>query len=428
MRVGILSQWYSPEPGPAAVPAVLARALVARGHQVDVVTGFPNYPTGRVFPGYHLSRHHDEQQDGVSLRRVALYPSHDRSTLRRAANYASFALSASASGLDVLRKADAVWVYNSPATVGLPSWLASRSGGPPHLMHVMDLWPDSIAFSGFASGRSYASMAWPLDRWCRFTYSRACAIAGISQGIVDELAQRGVAREKLHYVPVWADEEAFSPRQPDPKLAREMEVEGCFTMVYAGNLGGAQGLERLLTVCSRLRDLAEFRLLIAGTGTEELRLRRLAADLALSNVRFLGRRPAHEIPGLLSIADVSIVCLNNDPLSAVTMPSKLPSLLASSVPVLAVATGEVARLIEAAGCGWSVPPGDVDQLERTMRSVVAGGKDAARTVGAAGRRHYEARLSLRRGVDAIEGLLKDIAGGTPSGASVTMTDHGVASS
>ena len=151
LRFGILSQWYDPEPGSAAVPGVLARSLVARGHSVQVVTGFPNYPTGEIMEGYRLARRLDEQADGgVGVRRVALYPSHDGSSWHRFANYGSFALSATASGLGLLRKLDSIWVYNSPATVGLPSWLTSAAGGPPHLMHVLDLWPDSIAFSGMA--------------------------------------------------------------------------------------------------------------------------------------------------------------------------------------------------------------------------------------------------------------------------------------
>ena len=192
LKIGLLSQWYDPEPGSAAVPGVLARSLAARGHSVQVVTGFPNYPTGRVMAGYRVARRLNEETDGgVAVRRVALYPSHDGSSLKRFVNYTSFAVSATANALPLLRSMDALWVYNSPATIGLPSWLTSAAGGPPHVMHVLDLWPDSIAFSGLAGSRSYSAMAPLLERWCRFTYDQAASIACISLGVLDELVRSG---------------------------------------------------------------------------------------------------------------------------------------------------------------------------------------------------------------------------------------------
>lgn len=90
VRIGILSQWYAPEPGPAALVAVTAKALAARGHEVHVLTGFPNYPSGAIAPGYHQTPLMREELDGVRVTRVPLYPSHDRSAARRIGNYASF--------------------------------------------------------------------------------------------------------------------------------------------------------------------------------------------------------------------------------------------------------------------------------------------------------------------------------------------------
>jgi colanic acid biosynthesis glycosyl transferase WcaI len=387
----------------------LARSLAARGHSVRVVTGFPNYPTGKVKAGYRLARRLDEEIDGVSVRRVALYPSHDQSNLRRFVNYSSFALSASTSALDVLRNLDAVWVYNSPATIGLPSWLASAAGGPPHLMHVLDLWPDSIAFSGLAGGRSYAVMAPLLERWCRFTYRQAASIACISVGVLDELAARGVPRSKLHYVPVWTDETRHHPRSRDRDLARSLGVDDAFVLLYAGNLGYTQGLETLLDACARLRDLPGFHCLVAGSGTAEKALRAQAASLSLHNLTFLGRRPAAEMGALMSIGDLHLVSLNNHPLASMTLPSKLLATLASARPVLAVATGETARVVREAAAGWTVAPGDTDGLVDALRQAHGGGRASADRLGAAGLRYYQRELSTERGVDTIETLLTSLS-------------------
>ncbi len=374
VRIGILSQWYDPEPGSAAVPGVLARALRSRGHEVQVVTGYPNYPTGQVAPGYRIQRRADERTvEDIRIRRVALYPSHDRSPSRRALNYVSFALSASVSALPPLRGVDAIWVYNSPATVGLPSWLASAGHGPPHLMHVVDLWPDSVGLSGLPTAAAYARLQAALDRWCRFTYRRAEAIAGISRGICDQLIARGVPPAKVHLMPIWIDEDRYQPRPRNQDLAADLGVSADFVVLYAGNLGDSQGLDSLLHACARVRDLAGFRCLIAGSGTAEGRLREQAARLRLDNVVFLGRWPAEDIGRLMSIGDVHLVSLADHPLASITFPSKLPSILASGRSVLACAAGETAHIVLDAGAGWVVAPDDLTGYERSFENRTRSG-------------------------------------------------------
>lgn len=409
MKIGLLSQWYAPEPGAAAVPSVLARALAARGHDVSVLTGLPNYPAGRLYPGYKMRPVTTEVgEDGVRVRRVALYPSHDSSGWRRGLNYGSFAASASVGGLGALRGVDAFWVYNSPATVGVPSALASAVWRVPHLLHLMDLWPDSIGFSGMAGERAYRFMQVALARWCQSTYRQASAIACISPGVVDVLAERGVPRHKLHHVPVWADEAVYYPRPPDEDLAGELGLASPFTLLYAGNLGRAQGLEVLLEACARLGNLAEFRCLIAGSGTAEAQLRARADVLGLTNVRFLGRWPGADMGRLVSVADACLVSLSDDPLSTVTMPSKLPAVLAAGRAVLACAVGDVAGIVTASGAGWTARPGNVDDLEQAIRQACSEGRGRLAERGSMARAYYDKHLCLDRGVDAVEAILARI--------------------
>jgi colanic acid biosynthesis glycosyl transferase WcaI len=412
LKIGLLSQWYPPETGPATLPEILSRSLAERGHDVMVVTGFPNYPTGNLVDGYRIRRRADELgPNGVRVRRVALYPSHDQSTARRLLNYGSFAVSATLSGRAALREVDAFWVYNSPATVGLPSAAVTAGGGPPHLMHLMDLWPDSILFSGLAGARTYRGVERLLRRWCDWTYRQAGAIACISKTVVDELHARGVPPEKVHHIPVWTDEALFHPRPRDKALARDLGVDGSFTLLYAGSLGDAQGLDGLLEVCARLGDLPDFRCLIAGAGIAESRLRRRVAELRLSNTQFLGRWPAARMGALMSIGDVHLVSLSGDPLSTMTMPSKLPAILASGRAVVVSAEGEAARVVTEAGAGWAVCPGDLDAFEAALRDAHRGGTAGTTRLGEAGRRYYEQRLALGGRVDAVEGLLQQLAQG-----------------
>jgi glycosyltransferase involved in cell wall biosynthesis len=405
-----LTQWYRPETGSAAVPGILASSLASRGHEVKVLTGFPNYPTGIVASGYRIRRRLDETDDvGIEIRRVALYPNHGTSPAKRFLNYGSFALSACASGLSHIRDVDAIWVHNSPATVGLPSLLASAVNGPPHLMHVMDIWPDSILFSGLMEGRTYRTISRVLEAWVNLTYKKASAIACISQGALDLLIERGVPKEKLHYIPVWTDESINYPRPYDQQLAGQLGVKDKFTLLYAGNLGNAQGLDGFLNVCERLRDVTDLRVLIAGTGTAASRLQKEAAIKDLQNVRFLGQWPAEDMGRLLSISDLNLVSMNENSLASVTLPSKLPGILASGHAVIGWADGEIARILTKSGAGSVVRPGDEVGLEEAIRSAVSSGRSAMADLGERGCDYYQAEFSLHRCIDGIEHLLQSVA-------------------
>src|SRR3954452_11223634 len=96
MRVAFISQWFDPEQGSAALPGVIARAIAERGHEVHVLTGFPNYPHGSLYDGYRVRPYLKEVMDGLQVHRAPLWVNHDDSALRRAGNYLSFAAGASA--------------------------------------------------------------------------------------------------------------------------------------------------------------------------------------------------------------------------------------------------------------------------------------------------------------------------------------------
>jgi len=148
MKIGIVTQWYPPEP--AFIPASLATELVARGHQVRVLTGFPNYPSGKLYPGYRQRWQHVETLDGVTVRRVPLYLSHDSSGMRRAANYLSYGLSSSLAGMRFLAGSDVVYVYLTPATAFMAAAVLKKLDRVPVVIHVQDVWPESVTESSMA--------------------------------------------------------------------------------------------------------------------------------------------------------------------------------------------------------------------------------------------------------------------------------------
>lgn len=408
MRVGLLTQWYDPEPGPGALPGVLARGLVARGHDVQVLTGFPNYPTGVIAPGYTSKRSLDEILDGVSVRRVALYASHDASATRRLANYASFGASAVANGLSSLRGLDALWVNYSPITVALAMWSARFGLRIPVVTHIFDLWPDTLALSGFASGGRAYRMAEPgLNAWCRAMYRASESVAFISPGVGRILQARGVPAEKLHYVPIWADEAVFHPS--DTNLRAELGIAAdSIVLLYAGALGEAQGLMTLIDACAAVTD-RRFVCLIAGSGIMESCLRAHAEELGASNVRFLGRLPQEQMTNLMATGDFNYVGLKPHALSAITMPSKMQAGLAAGRALLVAADGDVATAVRDSNAGFIADPRDSATVAAAIRTACDLGRDELHKVGARARQYYDNTFSAELGVSSVESLLEQAA-------------------
>lgn len=408
MRFGLITQWFDPEPGPAAIPGGLARELARRGHEVHVLTGFPNYPTGRIYEGYRMRPMTEyEESQGVKVRRVALYPSHDRSLFRRLGNYASFGVTASTLGLGSMKGMDAIWVYNSPATVALPMWGSKWIWGVPHVLHVMDLWPDSILFGGFGNGANSRGLR-AVDSWVSAMYRSSSRVAYASPGLGPILESRGVPREKLAYAPVWAD--AGIDTHADPVSRSRWGVTADQLLVlYAGAIGSAQGLDALLRAVSLIDQPDSVVLLVAGTGTEVDALQEQARSGGQLNVHFLGHMNREELSGIMVAADVHVISLKESPLSSVSLPSKLHTTLALGKPFISAVAGDAARVASESGAAFPAIPGDPNSIAQALQAALQCKGEGLRKRGDAGRKYYEETFDLHVGVDRVEQLLIDAA-------------------
>lgn len=413
MRVGLLTQWFEPEPGPAALPAVLARGLASRGHQVQVVTGFPNYPTGKVADGYHIRRAADETVDGVDIRRVALYPDHGSGVAGRLANYGSFALSALASGVGPLRSCDAVWVNYSPITIAAPMLAARHLFHVPMVTHVLDLWPDTIFASGFGgTGTTGSLVRSTLDQWCSAMYKASDSVAFIAPSVGGLLRDRGVPDEKLRYVPMWADETVFVPSERS--MREDLGIpENSIVLLYAGAMGPAQGLDTLLEGVDLVDD-PQLVCLIAGSGISETALRE-RASLSRADVRFLGRVPQDSMTELMATADIAYIGLRAHEHSLATMPSKTQATLAAGKAALVAADGDVRSVLVESGAGIPADPGSAQSVAAALRAALVEGRCNLAERGSKGRQYYERTFSVDTAVSTIESLLVDAAmkGTTP---------------
>jgi colanic acid biosynthesis glycosyl transferase WcaI len=400
MRLLILSQWYPPEP--ALMLQELAQSLIARGHDVSVLTGFPNYPSGTVYPGYRVRPCQREVLAGVPVSRVPLYPEHSRSGLRRALNYVSFALSAAALGPWLAARPDVMFVYHPPLTVGIPAYVLSRVWRVPFVYQVQDMWPETLAATGMLSGPRLLSL---IGRFAAWVYRRAARILVISPGFRANLIAKGVPAGKIDVVPNWVDTDLYRPVAPDPAQAQSLGLADRFNIMYAGNMGEAQGLETLVEAARLLCDVEEIQFVFVGDGVALLRLKAMVASGQLRNVRFIDRHPERAMPGLYALADVLVLHLKDNPLFRITIPHKTMGYLACGKPVLAAVAGDAAEVVTSADAGIVCPPSDPVALAAAVRRLYALAPAERQAMGSRGIAAAHAHFSRERLVYRIEEAL-----------------------
>jgi glycosyltransferase involved in cell wall biosynthesis len=407
MRILLLTQWFDPEP--AFKGLLFARELAARGHNIEVLTGFPNYPGGNVYPGYKIRPWRREQIDGISVLRVPLYPSHDKSAFGRILNYTSFAISAALFGAALIRKPDVIYVYHPPATIGFAAVVVGFLRRAPFVYDIQDLWPDTVAVSGMMSSAAVFSL---LGRWCKFVYRRARHLVVLSPGLQRQLIQRGVPQDKIEVIYNWCSETTVQPT-PDTELAAGLGLSGHFNVMFAGTMGTAQALDAVLDAASLCRQtLPHVQFVFVGGGVDRSRLEKKTADAGLTNVRFLPRQPTSAIGAVLELADVLLVHLRDHPLFAITIPSKTQAYMAAGKPVLAAVRGDAAELVAQSGGGLVCEPENPRSIADTVAHFAGMSPEERRSMGEAGKRFYDERLSLKVGVTKFEALFARICGMT----------------
>jgi len=278
----------------------------------------------------------------------------------------------------------------------------------PQVAHVLDLWPDTLLASGFMrGGHTYRLAEAGLNAWCNGMYRASESVAYISPSVGAILQRRGVPAEKLHYVPMWADERIFSPSRND--LRKELSIpEDTIVLLYAGALGEAQGLTTLVEACAKTGD-PRFMCLIAGSGISESALRQRAEDLEASNIRFLGRLPQEKMTQLMATGDFNYIGLRPHALSPITMPSKTQASLASGRPLLVAAQGDVANVIYESHAGFVADPADAASIAEAIRAACVLGREKLRVMGSDAHDYYARTFSADHGVRRIETLLAHAA-------------------
>jgi colanic acid biosynthesis glycosyl transferase WcaI len=379
MKILIHTQYYPPEMGaPQARLSELARGLKRRGFEVTVLTAMPNYPTGKIYPGYR-GIFQIEEIDSIKVIRTAIFPSQKAAFLPRLFSYFSFVVSSFLLGLKSIGTPDVIITESPPLFLGISGYLLSRLCKSRWIFNVSDLWPESAVQLGIVRrGGLVHKISSALET---YFYRKAWAVTGQSATILEDIHRRFPQMVSFH-LSNGVDPDRFCPNGNNHPWRKQMGLDGCTIALYAGLHGLAQGLEQILLASEELNDLENLRILLIGDGPEKQSLQNHACKMNLSNVNFLDALPHKEMPGVISAADICIVPLKTDLTGAV--PSKLYEAMGCGKPVVLVADGEAARIVSDAQCGIVVKPGDKRGLATALRYLSLHGEERER-MGWAGR-------------------------------------------
>lgn len=393
MKILYVCQYFPPEMGaPAARASELGKFWAQAGHDVTILTGFPNHPTGVLAAEYRKKIRRltiREQSDGMEVVRTWLMPLPNRKSWERILNYSSFAISAALRGL-FLKKFDVVIATSPQLLVGLSGLAISKVRRIPLIFEVRDLWPESLTAVGVSSSSSLLNRT--LGAVSRALYRHSDRIVVVTPAFKRFIVGNyGVAPDKISTVMNGVDVEFFSRA-----AAKKQEGTKPFVVSFIGTMGNAHGLDVVVETARMLIDShpdIEFRLI--GEGAERARIERLVADSKLTNIHILGQQPRAKIPGHIADADVCLVLLKKSEVFKTVIPTKMLEFMACERPVILGVEGQAREILEEANGGVSIPPESPEHLRDAILALYAD-RDFGRKLGSNGRNFVFNRLSRER--------------------------------
>lgn len=404
LRLVVLCPHFAPDIAPTGrVMTALVEQWASLGHEIHVVTALPWYRSHRVESGWNGRLIRREITAWGSITRVHPLTSANKSNLvARAAAFVVFSVVAGFCAATATRKrVDAVIAMSPPLTLGTVGWLAARVRRTHLVFNVQDIFPDAVVRTGAITNQFVISLASWLER---FTYRRSAAVVVLSEDLRANVRAK-VARSlsaMVHVVPNFVDTVGISPRDRMTPYRNELGLGAESVVMYAGNVGYSQGLEALVEVARRNPAVS---FVINGDGAALAELRAQAAGL--QNVHFGDYQPDDRLAEVLATADVQVVSLRAG-LAAVSVPSKVYSILAAGRSVVAVVDrgSEIDRLVTHAGAGVVVAPGDIEALDAAVRSLALD-PSRYRACGVAGRTFIERHPSARDAALAYVNIVAD---------------------
>ncbi len=343
-----------------------AKALVKRGHRVTALTGFPNYPAGKIYPFYRGKIFMRERLDGIDVIRSWVFASTSPKFSLRLLNYLSFMFSSIAAAIffNMRKKGiDFIYVDSPPVFNGIAGYVIGKLTNSPFQFNVADLWPQVPKAQGAIQSQMIYDLSMSL---VNFLYQSASLITIVTRGFRQEIESSHTAH-KIHHLPLGTNLEQFNPCiEKSVNFIKKHDLENKFIIMYAGNHGRSQGLESALRAADVIRDKEDIVFVFVGDGLEKPALIHAAEKLGLTNVRFVDTASLSEMPQISRTAHLHMVLLQKLDHFKVTIPAKIYEIMALGKPIVGALEGEARRLIEQAAAGICVEPGNPELLARAI--------------------------------------------------------------
>ena len=367
MKILFFSDNFPPEVNaPATRTAEHCKIWVQQGHQVTVITCFPNFPTGKIFPGYRQRLWKEEDHHGIRVVRLWTYMAHNRGVIRRIMDYSSFGICSFFAGLFV--KADLIVATSPQLFAAVSGRLVASIKRTPWIMEVRDLWPESIVAVGAL--KNPRIIRW-LSKIEMSLYRNARDIVVVTESFKEKICAKGIKAQKVHIIKNGVDQQ-FLDHKGDHKQPEELQKiirPDRFLVGYIGTHGMAHGLELVVHAAKHVADQVDF--ILIGDGSEKARLVRMVKEKEIDNVYFLDQIPKKVVPIYLREFHAVLVPLRKSELFKTVIPSKIFESAAMHKPILLGVQGEAKKLVEQYGAGRAFIPGDTEDFLAKLEVIRA---------------------------------------------------------
>ena len=406
MKILFLTDNFPPETNaPALRTYEHARVWIEDGHDVTVITGAPNFPTGKVHEGYRNGPYSVEELEGIRVVRVWTYVARNEGRFRRSLDYLSFMLTSLPAAL-FQERPDVVIGTSPQLLTAVSAWAAARLRRVPFVFELRDLWPESMAAVGVVSG---GPVMHGIAALANFLYRRADCIVSVTRSFVGVLRERGIPEERLAVVRNGVNLSLFTPGPRENGFRGEVGIRpDDFLATYVGTLGMAHGLRSVVAAAEATRD-EPIHYLLVGEGAEKAELEREVERLALANVTFLGGQPRERIPRILAASDAVIVHLRDDPLFSTVIPSKIFEAMAVARPIVLAVKGESAEIVAGADAGLVTRPESPAEMADAIRRLRSD-PELSRKLGRNGRAAAEGEFCRSSAARRMMGVLERTVG------------------
>lgn len=405
MKILIVSQYFWPENFSINL---IATYLAEQGHEVDVLTGIPNYPQGSFYEGYGYFSNLHQTFNKVKVDRVWIKARGQKGGDKRLIlNYLSYAASASVAMLGRLhKKYDVSFVYEmSPITQAYPAIFLRMLGNVPMCLYVGDLWPDTLFSHGIQGG----SVKRIVTSACSYIYKKSDYIIAANKSFIEPIKKYMNNRRPIKFIPQ-AVEEMYKPMDRNGELRKQLAIKlSDFIVMFAGNLGYAQSVKTVVEAANFTKSDKHIFYVFVGDGTLKQECEEYCKANQLTNCVFIGRKKPEEMPQLIAEADVMLVTLKNQSNYNLTLPGRTQAYMACGKPIICCANGETTRVITEAGCGFISEAENAVQLADRIKECSHMDRQQLATFGKRGLQYSQENYDRHTVLATIEQVLRETA-------------------